>query len=140
MRREGVFEGMKRGLTIEEIALEMEMSKNAVVIAMSQICRQERVKNRRELAGKLGWEAEQPLNAREKWLERGRKRAEIVEPLLLEGLSYREIALRTGMGVGSVHVAAVRIYKRHGVSGEGRRGLREKLGIELANSEFRSQN
>jgi DNA-binding NarL/FixJ family response regulator len=124
---------MMNGWTLEQIALDMKMSKSAVVIATSHICRQEGVKNRRELAVKLGWKHEQPLNAWERHLARGRERAEMVEPLLLEGLSYADISRRTGMGLGSVKVAAVRIYKKHGLGkGEGKRGLGRKLGVELS--------
>jgi len=132
LKREAVFTRLMNGWTPEQIALHLLISKDAVELHTQRICKQERVKNRRELAAKLGWKHEQPLNGREKLLALAREKEEQVLPLILEGLSWQEIASRTGLKLWNVHQALRRIYKKHGLAKrQGKRALGRKFGIEL---------
>jgi DNA-binding NarL/FixJ family response regulator len=131
-RREAVFNRLRLGWPLEEIALKLVMKKGDVSDAVSQICRQERVKNRTELAAKLGWTHRQPLNGREKIRQVAKERDELVEKLLLEGLVYKAIAQRLGMAEHNVEGAAMRIYRKHGiviVRKGGRKAFMERFGV-----------
>jgi len=132
LKREAIMRRMSNGWTLEQIARDLLISMHSLVESTRQIFKQERVKNRRELAAKLGWKHEQPLNHREKWLARAREREEKVLPLILEGLSVAGIGRRTGMRLGLITQVAGRIYQKHGLKkGEGRRALGKKFGVEL---------
>src|SRR5206468_1542503 len=86
-----------------------------------------------ELAAKLGWKHEQPLNEHEKKLAMAKEDEERVLPLILEGLSWEEIARRTGLTLHGVHEVLGRIYKKHGLGkGEGKRALGREFGVELS--------
>ena len=132
VKREAVFKRLMNGWSMEQIARDLLISKNGVIGAIHIICRQEGVKNRRELAAKLGWKIEQPLNGWEKHLAGAKEHEEAVLPLILEGLSRVEIVRRTGLSASNVHQALERLYKKHGLGkGEGKRALGRKFGIEL---------
>ena len=61
-----------------------------------------------------------------------KEREEAVLRLILEGMSHKEIARRTGMKVGTAEHMASRVYRKQGVEKKaGRRALREKFGIEV---------
>jgi len=138
VKREGVFVRMMNGWTVEQIAKEMLISKRSVEWMVRFICRQEGVKNRAQLAAKLGWKHEQPLNGREKLLAKAKEREEAVLGMVLEGIRFKEIARRVGISIFSVEQMASGIYRRHGLAkGEGRRGLKklqEIGGIEAQRS------
>jgi hypothetical protein len=103
-------------------------------IATRDIYRQERVKNRHELAAKLQWQHPQPLNELEKRMALGKERRDILLPLILQNLSYPEISRQTGMSLCRVREVAFLLYKKHGIAkGQGRRALAQKLGIQLPN-------
>jgi DNA-binding NarL/FixJ family response regulator len=127
-RRQAVLVRLSNGWTIEQISQDLLMNKPTVERNIRHICKQERVKNRTELAAKLGWKHHQPLNGRELLLATARHREDLVQPLLLEGLTYEAISRRTRLTSGAVNEAVNRIYKKHGLKKrEGRRGLMEKL-------------
>ena len=128
VKRDAVFARMRLGWTIQQIALNLKMSKSAVVCLMHVICRLEGVKNRHELAAKLRWTHPQPLSGFEKRCQIAREREKLVEPLLALGLLYREIAQRLQMAECNVEGAAARIYRRHGISvKEGRKGFMQRF-------------
>jgi DNA-binding CsgD family transcriptional regulator len=128
-KREAVFNRLRLGWPIEEIALKLLMSKGAVIHSISRICQQERVKNRHELARKLGWVHPQPLNGRERRRALAVERERMVEGKLLEGLGYAEIGRRVGLSARLVEQAAGRIYLKYGISlEEGRKGFVEGFG------------
>ena len=130
-KRDAIFEMLKRGETVDAIAVEMLISRLAVRAAMQKICRQEGVKNRRGLAKKLGW-GEPPLNPREEREARARARDEKIEALMLEGLECWEIGAKLRMETSLVLQGVRRINKKHGVGGkDARRDLARKLGVEL---------
>ena len=54
IKREAVFTRLRLGWTVEQIALNLEMSKRGVQWCIWMICKQERVKSRHEVAAKLG--------------------------------------------------------------------------------------
>ena len=131
-KREAILRRLSNGWTLQHIASDMLISLPSVYVSVSQILRQEQVKNRRELAAKLFWNHEQPLNNFEKRIERARQREARVLPLLLGGSSLTEIAATTAMSLKFVRKLASRIYKQHGLKkGEGRPALGKNLGIEL---------
>jgi DNA-binding CsgD family transcriptional regulator len=102
------------------------MSMAAVDTHVRRICRQEGVRNRHELARKLGWAHPQPLNQE----ERARERRERVLPLVLAGKSFGEIMAALSMEYEVVERTMKALYREHGVRGFGRecrRLLVEKL-------------
>jgi DNA-binding NarL/FixJ family response regulator len=132
LKREGVLRRMSNGWTIEQIAKDMLISTASVRWMMRFIFKQEGVKNRRGLGAKLGWKHEQPLNEREKLLALAAVREELVLRMVLQGMSFKEIARRTGMKVGTAEHVASRVYRKHGVEArEGRKGLVKKVGVEV---------
>jgi DNA-binding CsgD family transcriptional regulator len=131
-KREAVFNRLRLGWQVAEIALNMQISKVAVEHSVRRICEQEGVKNRAELAGKLGWKHPQPLNGRETRRQVAKEREGLVEKLLLEGLGYKEIAQRLNLRDHNVEEAAMRIYRKHGiviVRKGGRRAFMERFGV-----------
>ncbi len=129
-KRDAVFSRMRLGWTIQQIALNLKMSKSAVQCVMHVICKLEGVKNRHELAAKLRRTHPQPLNAYEKRRQIARETEKLVEGLLVEGLLYREIAQRLQMAECNVEGAAARIYRRHGIwLKEGRKGFMARFGM-----------
>jgi len=132
IKREAIFNRMKLGWTIDQITADLLIARTYVTQSIIHICKQERVQDRHQLAAKLGWQHPQPLSGREKHLHRGRERAELVQSLLLEGLSYEQICRRANLQLWHVRQIASRIYKKHGLKkGEGRPALGKKFGIEL---------
>ena len=130
-KRDAVFTRIRLGWTIQQVALDLKTSKIAVQNAMNIICNLEGVKNRHELAAKLGWKHPQPLSGFEKRCKIGRERERLVEPLLVEGLLYREICQRLQLAKGCVDAVAARIYRRYGISmKEGRKGFMKRFGTE----------
>jgi DNA-binding CsgD family transcriptional regulator len=130
VKREGIFLRMMNGWTIEQIGLDLKISRVAVRGSMAIILRQEGVKNRHELAAKLGWKHEQPLNANERVLARAKEQEEMMLPMLLAGLSRVEMAERMRLPVSRVVTVAGRIYRRHGIGKyKGRRELARKVGV-----------
>jgi DNA-binding NarL/FixJ family response regulator len=132
VKREAVFNRLRAGWPVEEIALKLLMSKGAVAKSIHRICRQERVRNRAELAAKLGWAHAQPLNGREKIRQMAKEREELVEKLLLEGLGYKEIRERLNLRGHNVEEAAMRIYRKHGiviVRKRARKAFMERFGV-----------
>jgi hypothetical protein len=135
------------GWSKEQICREMLISRTALTSCMWEIFRQERVKSRRELAAKLGWKKEQPLNKFEQRRVVALERDERVEPLLAAGLGYDEIAKRTGMSRFNVANAARRIYRRRGIapvegrtgSGKGQR-MKGLAQWQMTNDEIRMTN
>src|SRR5207253_1080536 len=108
------------------------IARTSVTQSIIHICKQERVKDRHQLAAKLGWTHSQPLSGREKHLTLGRQRAEAVQKLLLEGLSYAEICRQTRLQRWHVAQIASRIFKKHGIpKGHGKRALAQKFGLTL---------
>jgi len=93
----------------------MLISIDCVRTTLRVIFKQERVKNRHELAAKLHWKHPQPISKYEKRMKLARERDSLIEPMLLLGLSYREISQRLGMNHRTLHAAAIRIYRKHGV-------------------------
>ncbi len=131
-KRQAIFLRLMNGWTLQQIARDLLISMKAVIAAIQIICRQEQVKNRRQLAAKLGWKHEQPLNGQERIRAIAKEHEEQVFPLILDGLSWQEIAHRTGLTPSTVHKALLRIYKKHGLSkGEGKRALAKKFGLNL---------
>jgi DNA-binding CsgD family transcriptional regulator len=132
VKREAVFTRLRLGWPVEQIALNMQISKKAVEHSVRRICEQERVKNRAELAGKLGWTHSQPLNGRERIRQVGKERERLVEGLLMEGLGYKEIAKRLNLRANNVQEAAVRIYRKHGmviVRKRARKDFMQRFGV-----------
>jgi hypothetical protein len=66
----------------------------------------------------------------------GPTRRPMVQKLLLQGLSYKQIAAELGMSFGTVVCHANNIYKQHGVRGIGRIGLANALGVTLPEGTF----
>jgi DNA-binding NarL/FixJ family response regulator len=132
-RREAVFVRLMNGWTYEQIARDLMMSIHNVTENVRVICKQEAVKSRRELAAKLGWNHEQPLNEIERIRANAREDEERVLPLILEGLSRVETARRMGWTVVAVKEVVARVYKKHGLGkGEGKRELGRRSGMELS--------
>src|SRR5881394_1223042 len=73
VKREAVYLRLMNGWSYEQIARDLLISMSGVRQHANRICRQERVKNRGELAAKLGWKHEQPLNGLEKKLARAKE-------------------------------------------------------------------
>jgi DNA-binding NarL/FixJ family response regulator len=132
LKREAVFVRLMNGWTPEQIALHLSISKDAVELHIQRICRQERVKNRRQLAAKLGWKHDQPQNAREKFLAQARQKEERVLALLLQGLTRKEIARQTGLELWNVSQTLRRFYKKQGFpKSHGKREFAKKSGLTL---------
>jgi DNA-binding CsgD family transcriptional regulator len=90
---------------------------------MLAICRQERVKDRHELAEKLGTKCAQPLNM---W-DRARLRRKEVEKLIIAGLTNAQIAERLGMTERMVADHAWKVFRWYRVVG--RRGLARRVSL-----------
>jgi DNA-binding NarL/FixJ family response regulator len=118
------------GWSARRIARDLEVTPGAIYHQIRILCEQENVADRHELAAKLGASVSPPLNQ----IERACKRRFEVKELLLEGLSYREIAKRLGTDEGTIHYDTYALYRLHGVRGKphhARRALAAKLGVEL---------
>jgi len=71
----------------------------------------------------------QPLNGREERRQVAKEKEGLVEPLLVEGLRYREIARRLQLSDHHVEQAAARIYRKCGISGRyGRKAFVQRFG------------
>jgi DNA-binding NarL/FixJ family response regulator len=115
-KRDAVFNRLRLGWTVPQIALNMKISRKAAEYLIYKICKLEGVKNRHALAAKLRWTHPQPLNHWETDSQIAREREKLIEPLLLEGLIYPEIAKRLQIAEYNVANAAARIYRSHGIS------------------------
>jgi DNA-binding NarL/FixJ family response regulator len=129
-RREQVLRRVLNGWTIEQIARDMEITPGVVWRHLGVIRRQENVRDRHELAKRLGSPHAQPLTQ----VEEVRRRRERVLELLLEGRTYREIGRSLCVSYSTVRGDADVIYRAHGGGGgqyEARRRLAAKFGRTL---------
>ncbi len=127
-KRDAVFTRLRLGWPVEQIAINLRMHISSVRSCLRLICLQEHVKNRHELAARLAWKHPQPQNAFEKRCQLAREKERLVEPLLIEGLLYREIAQRLHCPHHDVETAAMRIYRKLGIApGEGRKGFKQRF-------------
>src|SRR6185503_1815391 len=99
-KRDAVFNRLRLGWTVPDIALNMKISKKSAEFIIYRICELEGVKNRHQLAAKFHWTHPQPLNPWEKSCQRAQERARLIEPLLREGLIYTDIAKRLHINAG----------------------------------------
>jgi hypothetical protein len=135
-RREAVMERVEKGWPDRKIARDLMMSLENVQRRIWSFCKQEGVGDREELGRKLGWEQEQPLNQR----DRARRRRAVVEELLREGLTYREISKRTGIAGCLVAYDGGVMFRKHGLGGKrGRKEFRRMCEGKGQKSEVRSQ-
>jgi DNA-binding CsgD family transcriptional regulator len=118
-KRERVLEGLLAGKTLARIAEEMGIRVTAVQNHVSRICRQERAKDRHELARKLGSTAAQPVNEVERAVARAAERRRRVVERLREGLRDEEIRSRLSIGRGALRHDLEWLCRRHGVEGTG---------------------
>jgi len=127
-KREAVLRRLLNGWSDKRIARDLMMSLGSMRNMRRELCRQERVVDREELAKKLGSPHAQPMDRKEMARERRRR----VMELLLEGLSYDEICRKGGLTRRILVADATWIYRKHGLGKrEGRKGLAKKLGVEL---------
>jgi DNA-binding CsgD family transcriptional regulator len=126
-KRERVLELLLAGWTKGRIAVEMGISMWCVKEHMRWIFRMEGVRDRHELARKLGAGA-QPLNR----VEKAKRRRERVMGMMVEGRSYKEMMRELGVGQGTVNRDVVAIYRGYGINGRMRsRGmLLERVGAK----------
>src|SRR5439155_1195990 len=92
VKREAVMRRVMNGWTNAQIAREMLISTKGVSSHIRIVLRQEGVKNRHELAAKMGWKHPQPVYALERQRKVAWERDERIGPMLAAGLSYKEIA------------------------------------------------
>jgi DNA-binding NarL/FixJ family response regulator len=126
-RREQVLRRVLNGWTIGRIARDLEIRPDAVWKHLRVICRQENVRDRHELAKKLGSPHAQPLTH----VESVGRRRERVLALLLQGQTYRGIAKTLGLDYSTVRSDVGVIYRAHGGGGrpyESRQRLAAKFG------------
>ena len=132
LKRQAVFVRLMNGWTYQQIARDLLISMDAVYLHTARILKQERVKNRHELAAKLGWKHAQPQSAREKYLAHARQKQEKILTLLLQGLTRKEIARRTGLNLDIVSQILHRFYKKQAFpKSHGKREFAKKSGLTL---------
>jgi DNA-binding NarL/FixJ family response regulator len=132
VKRQAVFVRLMNGWTTEQIARDLLIPKHAVELHIQRTCKQERVKNRHELAAKLGWKHAQPQSAREKFLAQARQKQEKILALLLQGLTRKEIARQTGLELWNISQTLTRFYKKQAFpKSHGKREFANQSGLTL---------
>ncbi len=114
-RRAEVQKLLLQGQSRDQIARQMQITKNAVGNHVTKIYAQHRVHSHKQLATRLQGIAPTP----------SKPRRQQVEQLLLQGLRYEDIAKHLGVGRSAICFHATNIYRDHNV--KNRRQLREKL-------------
>jgi DNA-binding CsgD family transcriptional regulator len=136
-RRGQVLRRLLNGWTVMRIARDLMMTCDTVWQHLAAIYRREGVKDRHELAKKLGSRHAQPLNQE----ERARERRGRVMEMLVEGKSRREIMAALSLDEWTINRDTRVIYGEHGVRGFGKqcaRRLVEKLGRGVAEPQMKS--
>jgi len=125
-RRMAVLDLLLAGRTDRQIARELSMSMHRVQANITHLCRQENVPDRLDLARKLGSPHPQPLNQ----IKTALRRRQIIEPLLLQDLTYSQISAQTGIDRWLVYHDAQAIYRKHGLPpGSCRQAFLKKVNI-----------
>jgi DNA-binding CsgD family transcriptional regulator len=122
-RRGQVLRRVLNGWTAQRIARDLGITVMGVRKHVWELCRQEGVRDRHELARRLGSGHAQPLNV----FERAARRRERVMELLRAGRTYRAIAAEVGVGFRTVAGDVHAIYRAHGLVGVRGGRVREKL-------------
>jgi DNA-binding CsgD family transcriptional regulator len=131
-KRDAIFDRLQLGHTLDQITTGLLIPRTSVRRAILHICKQHGCKNRRELAAKLGWKIDQPLNARERIRIIAKERDQQIEQLLLQDLGYKEIAQKLRVSKSLIEHAAQRIYQRYNLSPKsGKIALAKNLGVKL---------